>query len=173
MSSISKEEIIQATKNWLKNVVIGLNFCPFAAKPFLENKVRIAIIDHDLHITNLADEFELLATDKSIETTLLVYPNHFADFMDYLDWLEEAQNKLSDWDFEGEFQLASFHPNYLFDGGLENDPANYTNRSPYPMLHIIREASLEQAIKHHPDPDGIPMRNIEKARSLGLEKMRM
>lgn len=120
---------------------------------------------------NLMLECDRLDTDTDIETTLLIYPHAFSLFDDYLDFLELAETLMCEQGYEGIYQLASFHPDYCFEGSYINDPANYTNRSPYPMLHLIRETSLEQAINCYPDPDNIPQRNIELTRSLGLTKL--
>jgi len=102
----------------------------------------------------------------------LIYAGAFADFDDYLDFLGLAEALLSDQGYEGIYQLASFHPDYSFEEAALDDAANYTNRSPYPMLHLLRESSLEQAIAHYPDPENIPERNIALTRELGLTKMK-
>ncbi|MDH5711889.1 MAG: DUF1415 domain-containing protein, partial [Gammaproteobacteria bacterium] len=105
------------------------------------------------------------------ETTLLVFAEGFKDFGDYLDLVELAQDLLADQGYEGIYQIASFHPDYCFADAELDDAANYTNRSPYPMLHLIREASMEKALAHYPEPEKIPERNVEYARELGLEEM--
>jgi hypothetical protein len=109
--------------------------------------------------------------EPATETTLLILPEGCTQFNDFLDLTAMAEQLLIDQGYEGVYQLASFHPDYCFAGEDENDPANYTNRSPYPMLHIIREASIEQALKTYPNPELIPERNIELTRKLGLEKI--
>ena len=112
-----------------------------------------------------------LDEEPSIETTLLILPSGFEDFNHYLDLVEIADALIADNDYEGVYQVASFHPGYLFAGSSENDPSNYTNRSPYPMLHFLREASLTQAIDSHPDIDAVPEKNIAFANDKGLSFM--
>lgn len=109
--------------------------------------------------------------NDNIETSLLIFPESLKDFDDYLDFLEIANALMHKQGYEGIYQLASFHPHYYFEGADENDAANYTNRSPYPMLHILREASLERALLNYPDPENIPGRNIKLTRELGLDVM--
>jgi hypothetical protein len=118
---------------------------------------------------HLLEEFALLDNQLDIQTTLLVFPLGFDDFEKYLDMLELANSLVAQGGYGGVYQLASFHPNYCFDGEDENDPANYTNRSPYPILHILRESSVEAALKRYPQPESIPENNIAKARQLGAE----
>jgi hypothetical protein len=110
-----------------------------------------------------------LEDNPAMETALLIFPKGFSDFEDYLDLTDLAEKLLKAQGFEGIYQVASFHPNYIFAGSDENDPANYTNRSPYPMLHLLREDLLEIAIDKHNNVDDIPNQNIAKANSLGLE----
>ena len=116
-------------------------------------------------------ECQRLDQDLNIETTLIIFPIYFKQFDDYLDFLGIAESLLIEQGYEGIYQLASFHPDYCFSGEAHEDPANYTNRSPYPMLHLIREESLERALKSHPNPEKIPERNITLTRKLGLEKL--
>ncbi|WP_394754602.1 DUF1415 domain-containing protein [Crenothrix sp.] len=163
-----------ATENWLKSIVIAHNFCPFAKQSLTRNSIRFSIID-DTAIDNclqlLMDECEHLDTDDTIETTLLIYTSAFADFEAYLDLLNYAEELLIQQGYEGVYQLASFHPDYCFDGAKPNDPANYTNRSPYPMLHLLRESSIEKALANFPNPQNIPKQNVTLTRKLGLAKM--
>lgn len=167
---------IQHTRQWIQQVVIGLNLCPFAAKPVKENKVRFFVEETAsmaVCLDTLANECRLLDHDPSVETTLLILPHcatHFDDFLHLLDLSERRLRKLK---YEGIYQVASFHPDYCFAGEAEHDAANYTNRSPYPMLHLLREDSLEEAIRHHPDPEGIPERNIRLTREKGEAYMRL
>ncbi|GAB4256103.1 MAG: DUF1415 domain-containing protein [Methylomicrobium sp.] len=165
---------IIATRAWLETVVIGLELCPFAAAPFRKNAIRYTLsaeTDTAQCLESLVNECRLLDTDAKIDTTLLIYPNAFATFDDYLDFLALAETLLSDQGYEGIYQLASFHPDYCFAGCNHDDPANYTNRSPYPMLHLLREDSIAAVLKRYPDPDNIPQRNIALTRKLGLSKM--
>lgn len=169
------EKAEKATRNWLEQVVIDLNFCPFAKKPFLDNSIRILVdqnkSDHR-RLNTLETELKLLEQDASIATTLIVYQNEFIDFEHYLDWAAFGEDQLKVWGYEGAYQLATFHPNYLFDGTSENDPSNYTNRSPFPMLHLIREDDVEWARERHPNVESIPDTNIKKTTNLGIEKMK-
>jgi len=166
--------IISETKAWLENVVIKLNFCPFAKRELINNNIRFTISKTgsvETVLETLVMECEHLDSDTDTETSLLILPEAFGSFYDYLDLLELAQTIIEARNYEGIYQLASFHPDYLFDGNDENDPANFTNRSPYPMLHLIRESSLEKALQHYEQPELIPENNIKKARKSGLKEM--
>ena len=173
---MSNENIIQATQKWVKTIVVGMNLCPFAKREIVKDRVRYTISESTLQeqlLMDLKTELELLDTDTSIETTLLIHPSILQDFYDYNDFLELADSLLVDMELDGIYQLASFHPNYQF-GGTEFDAAeNYTNRSPYQMLHLIREASLEKAVANYPDPENIPERNINLMNKLGTDKMKV
>jgi hypothetical protein len=166
--------VIQHTKNWLEHVIIKYNFCPFAKKEYLNNSIRYVINESSntaeiLHA--LVDEFLFLDQHPDTETTLLIIPKGFNDFDNFLDLIEIANALLEERHYRGIYQLATFHPDYCFQGADDNDPANYTNRAPYPILHLLRENSLEHAIANHPDPEGIPERNIAYAQELGIEKL--
>jgi hypothetical protein len=166
---------IDETKKWLESVVIAHNICPFAKRVFDTNGIYFAIensTDVEICLENLLDECARLDENENLETTLLIYTKAFADFDDYLDFVEIAERLLEVEDYEGIYQLASFHPNYCFEDSAENDAANYTNRSPYPMLHLLREHSLEKALGNYPNPEDIPENNIKLTRELGLQKMR-
>lgn len=169
-----KHQLITATQNWLKTVVIDYNICPFAKHELDRGSIHFET-DHstDLEsaVLNLLTEFERLNLDSSIETTLVIYESLFSNFEDYLDFLEHAEAILIDQDYEGTYQLASFHPQYCFEGTSPDDPANYTNRSPYPMLHLLRETSIEWAVANHPNTEDIPQHNIEIMHKLGLRKV--
>ena len=165
---------IDETKKWLESVVITHNICPFAKRVFDNGGIHFAVenpTDVETCLENLLDECARLDENETLETTLLIYTKAFADFDEYLDFVEIAERLLEVEDYEGIYQLASFHPNYCFDGSTENDAANYTNRSPYPMLHLLREHSLEKALENYPNPEAIPENNIKLTRKLGLEKM--
>ena len=171
---IDEKNIIAHTSKWLKQVVIQHNFCPFAAAEVDKNAVRYCVIhqsDPKAILEALAMEWKTLDENPAIATSLLIFPQSFPDFLLYLDFLSLAESLLQDVDYDGIYQLASFHPDYRFAGSTDEDPANYTNRSPYPMIHILREDQLEQALESFPHPDRIPLRNIDLARKLGLEKM--
>lgn len=166
---------ISETKNWLETVVIAHNICPFAKREMDRKSIHFALensTDIETCLENLIDECARLDENEKIETTLLIYANAFADFDDYLDFVDVAQALLEAEDYEGIYQLASFHPRYCFDGSTENDAANYTNRSPYPMLHLLRENSLEEALDSYQHPEMIPENNIKLTRELGLDKMK-
>ena len=168
------KEITQ-TQKWLESVVIAHNICPFAKRFFDDNKIRFFVensTEIETCLENLLNECARLNENETIETTLLIYTNIFADFDDYLDFVEIAEQLFEVENYEGIYQLASFHPNYCFDGSSESDAANYTNRSPYPMLHLLRESSLEKSLENYPNPEGIPENNIKLTRELGLQKMR-
>ena len=170
------QEEIKQTTNWIKKIVIGCNFCPFAAKAFAKKSIRYVVqetTDFKSALTALAEEFEFLNSNINIETTLIIYSNGFSDFLQYLDLVDKGERLLTKENYEGIYQLASFHPQYLFAGSNENDPANYTNRSPYPMLHILREESITKALENFDDPDRIPEKNIAFAKTKGIEYMKM
>ncbi len=168
------EEVAGQTRAWLRTVVIGAGFCPFAAQELARNTIRYEVS----RATRLEDCLEYfiggclrLDQDSQTETSLLVFPDAFDEFEVYLGFVELAEDLLVEQGYEGVYQLASFHPQYRFAAAPDDDPANYTNRSPYPMLHLLRESSIEQALKDFPRPEQIPQRNIETARAMGLEKM--
>lgn len=171
------EEVVTATRTWLERAVIGLNLCPFAKAVHLKNQIRYAVSAAQTPEELLADlvgELRLLqATDPSeIETTLLVHPGVLTDFFDYNEFLELADAAVAGEGLEGEFQLASFHPHYQFAGTGPEDIENYSNRSPYPMLHLLREASIARAVAVFPDASQIFERNIETLRRLGHDGWR-
>ncbi len=168
------QEVKAATQAWLKSVIIEYGICPFAKRELERGRIYFSV-NHDTIIEqcllHLMDECDRLDTEPDIETTLLIYADAFAGFDDYLDFLEVSESLLIKQGYEGTYQLASFHPDYCFQGSDPDDAANYTNRSPYPMLHLLRETSIEQALAGHPDPESIPQHNIELTQKLGLAKM--
>ena len=171
---VSEANIIAQTRAWIETVIVGLNFCPFARRELRGNSIRFQVVAEqniELCLQELLSEFMLLDKNSDIETTLLIYPGAFVEFHDYLDYLEQANSLLKKQGFEGVYQLASFHPDYCFADAASDDPANDTTRSPYPMLHIIREASIERALKGYPQPERIPERNVALARQKGLKTM--
>ena len=166
--------IIKQTQNWLAKVVIALSICPFAKREFDLGSIHYEVIvsnELDQQLEQFILSCEQLNEHSEIETSLLVFPNSFTGFYDYLDFVDIANELMHKQGYEGIYQLASFHPEYCFEGSDENDASNYTNRSPYPMLHILREASLEKVLASYPDPESIPERNIELTREMGLEAM--
>jgi uncharacterized protein len=162
------------TRRWIEAVVIGLNLCPFARRPFDSNQIRFAVSDATDAATLIADltrELEALAAAPAdeVETTLLIHPNVLTDFFDYNDFLDVADGLIEELDLEGVVQIASFHPQYQFAGTPPEAVENYTNRSPYPMLHLLREESVGRAVETLADPDEVPRRNVETMRRLGRE----
>jgi len=168
----SSDQVLTTTRKWVESFVIGLNLCPFAKKELVQDRIRFIVSEASTEIDlliSLKKEIELLEGDTSIETTLLIHPNVLNDFGDYNQFLSHADELLVHLNFEGVFQIASFHPNYQFAGTTPRDAENYTNRSPFPILHLLREESLESAIEQYDDVDQIPSRNIAKMNELGLE----
>ena len=169
------QRLIASTQAWLKSFVIEYSICPFAKREAERGSIHF-VVSHDADLedclNNLLLECDRLNSDTGIETTLIIYDQAFVCFDDYLDFVDLAEALLQAEDYEGVYQLASFHPDYYFEGTKLDDPANYTNRSPYPMLHLLREASLEKAIDAYPDPEAIPERNIKLLRELGLAKVK-
>jgi hypothetical protein len=176
-SSQTEDQIIAATKAWLTKAVIGLQLCPFAAGPHLHGRVRYRVSSQRSSVAlldELADELQMLHTAEplALETTLLIHPHVLTDFLDYNDFLDECDAAVESLGFSGDLQVASFHPLYQFAGTDAGDVENYTNRSPYPMLHLLREASITRAIASFPDIDSIGERNADTMRRLGHEGWR-
>ena len=168
------DKFIGPVRHWVETVVVGLNLCPFARRELVNGRVRFSVSEAETEEQLLADlqaELELLNNDEAVETTLLIHPGVLQDFFEYNQFLNYVDRLLMQMELEGVYQVASFHPDYQFSGTRPDDVENYTNRSPYPMLHLIREDSLERAIASYPDPDRIPERNIELLESLGRDKM--
>ncbi len=165
------ETLILATKTWIETVVIGLNLCPFARRPFDGGTIRYAV-SAAIDIGTLKDDFirELRFLIESpiteVETTLLIHPHVLQDFADYNDFLSVADDAIEQLGLRGIVQVASFHPQYQFAGTLPNAMENYTNRSPYPMLHLLREESISRVANDRAFLDSIPERNIATMRAL-------
>lgn len=171
MNESLDDEIISQTKSWIKQIVIGLNFCPFAAQPFNDKSIHYKTINSsklNIILEELIRECNRMDTDEGTDTSLLILPMGWSSFVNYLDLLDLAEKLIAEEGLEGIYQLASFHPEFLFARTNENDASNYTNRSPYPMLHILREEQVEKAIKKHKDIHSIPNANISKANELGV-----
>lgn len=167
--------IINQTKKWLSTVIIAHTLCPFAKREYDNNSIHYAVIDAadlEIQLEQIILECEALDNDATRETSLLIFPEALSDFEDYLDVLALATTLLEQQGYEGVYQFASFHPAYCFEGAARDDPGNYTNRSPYPMLHILREASVEAALEKFPNPENIPARNVRLTRDLGLKVMK-
>lgn len=177
MRPVNHPEIIAATQTWLEKAVIGLNLCPFAKAVHVKRQIRYVVSDatnaRDLH-PDLLREIQLLrnADPAEIETTLLIHPNALTDFSDFNDFLDVADTLLEELNVDGVLQIASFHPNYQFAGTRPDDIENYTNRSPFPTLHILREASVTRAVDSFPDTDDIFLNNKETLNKLGVDGWR-
>ena len=171
------EEVIAETRAWLEKAVIGLNLCPFAKAVYIAEQVRFVVSEAETPEALLADLLEELKTlaaadPGKIDTTLLIHPRVLGDFLDYNDFLGVADAAVEELDLAGEIQVASFHPQYRFEGTGPDDIENYTNRSPYPILHLLREASVERAVAAFPDAAEIFEKNIETMNRLGHEGWR-
>jgi hypothetical protein len=172
----SEEQIIHQTKKWVTDVVVGCNFCPFAAKEIRQNTVHYQVetsTSIEVCLESFIRECYRLDENKNIETSFLILPQAFERFDDYLDLVSLAEQLLKQEGYEGIYQVASFHPLYCFANASPDDAANYTNRSVYPMLHLLREESIEQALLRYADPLAIPERNVQFAREKGIEYMKM
>lgn len=168
------QAIIAATRAWVEKSVIGLNLCPFAKAVNLGGRIRYAVsaaANADELVEDLAREITaLMAADpQRVETTLLIHPDVMQDFLDYNDFLDIADATIEALGHAGELQVASFHPQYQFAGTQPDDIGNYSNRSPYPTLHLLREESVERAVEAMPDTDAIFERNIETLERLGID----
>lgn len=164
-------------RRWLERAVIGLNLCPFAKAVYVKGQVRITVSDADepgALLETLGEELLRLRDTPAevIDTTLLVHPRVLNDFLQYNDFLDDADALLAALDLGGQLQIASFHPDYQFAGTLPDAAENLTNRSPYPILHLLREDSIERAVAVYPDPEAIIQRNIATVSALGAEGYR-
>ncbi len=171
---MQENEIVGPVRQWVETVVVNMNLCPFAKRELLKKRVRFAVteaITKGQLLIALQAELELLDGEPSVETTLLIHPQVLQDFYDYNQFLSYADNLLVELKLEGVYQVASFHPHYQFGGTDADDVENYTNRSPYPLLHILREDSLERVITDTADVAQIPAHNIELMNSLGRDKL--
>ena len=162
-------------QHWVETMVIGLDLCPFAGRAWQDQRVRCvqsaASSPLDL-LDELQEELDLLTRAPEIETTLLIHPDALRDFLDFNDFLDSVDALLEAMGLTGVFQVASFHPDYQFAGEHEDSVSNYSNRAPYPVLHLLREASVEAAVAAHPNAEQIPANNISKLESLGLAGIR-
>ncbi|WP_018991545.1 DUF1415 domain-containing protein [Aromatoleum toluclasticum] len=170
---MNRDEVIAATRQWIEKAVIGLNLCPFAKSVYVKNQVRIVVSEAkhlDGFLEELDRELEFLAEadPQEVDTTLLVHPTLFADFLDFNEVAGIAEEAVEEHELEGILQVASFHPRFQFEDTAEDDIANFTNRSPFPTLHLLREESIERAVAAYPEADAIYERNIETLKKLGL-----
>ncbi|MCX2791111.1 DUF1415 domain-containing protein [Vibrio sp. Sgm 5] len=169
------DAITEQVDQWLNDVVIGLNLCPFAAKPQRNKQIKIFVSEASQEEALLEDILlqliELSSTEpEKLETTLVVVPNMLQDFWDYNFFIDWVEGLIKQQDWEGIFQVATFHPDYCFGGAEPEDDENLTNRSPYPVFHLIREESMEKVLKHYPDPESIPDTNIARVSALSEEE---
>ena len=174
-TSSETELVIEATKKWLEQFVIKHNLCPFAARPFKQQKIRYAsypVHDEEDFLPSLIDEIKLLrdADPQVIETSIVIGPSILANFLDYNQFLNVVDAVIDDLGVDGMIQVASFHPDYQFADLEQDDVRNYTNRSPYPMFHLIREDSIEKA-RGMMDVESIPQRNMDLLLELGIEEV--
>jgi hypothetical protein len=172
LSTTESDNIIATTKVWLDKAVIGLNLCPFAKAVQIKNQIRFAVsdaTDTETLLIDLASELELLSTadPEQIDTTLLIHPKVLTDFLDYNDFLDIADAAVEELELDGVLQVASFHPDYQFAGTAPDDIENFSNRSPFPILHLLREDSIERAVAAFPDAADIYEKNITTLQQLG------
>jgi uncharacterized protein len=169
---MSEDDIIAATREWLEKAVIGLNLCPFAKAVTLKNQVRF-VVSAAPHLDGLLEDldreldFLAVADPEAVDTTLLIHPTLLPDFLDFNDFMQLAEAAVGEHGLEGVIQIASFHPAFQFEGTAPDDMGNYTNRAPFPTLHLLREASIERAVAAFPAAATIYERNIETLRALG------
>lgn len=162
----------EQTKNWVSQVIVGYNFCPFAKKEVVNNTINYVdsqTTTHEDAVIEMLSLIQAMRENDDIETCLQIFSKGFQDFDAFLDLVDLANAMLVSSGFEGFIQIANFHPNYAFADSDEMDAANYTNRAPFPTLHLIREASMARVLDIHPDPEGIPETNINLAREKGIE----
>lgn len=168
------QAIEAATLDWVQRVVIGLNLCPFASSAVKSDNIALITepsTDMAVVLDSLAKQFYIVSSGPEDGTALFILQQGFDHFETFLDLVDLANDLLIDLDFEGHLQLATFHPQYQFSDSDFDDPANYTNRSPYPMLHLLQEAAVEKAVEKHPDTDAIPERNIALLREMGSSEL--
>jgi len=168
------DTVISLTQAWVAEAVIGLNLCPFAKSVYVKQQIRY-VVSHADNEADLAQQLlnelqHLQAADPELlDTTLLIHPHVLQDFYDYNSFLDVADQVLEDAELDGVIQIASFHPQYQFADALPDDIDNYTNRSPFPILHLLRESSIDRAVAAYPEASAIFERNIATMRDLGLK----
>jgi len=170
---VDEAEIIAAMREWIGKAVIGLNLCPFAKAVYVKNQVRF-VVSAARHLDGLLEELDreldfLAAADPDdIDTTLLIHPTLFPDFLDFNDFMQLAEAAVDEHGLDGVIQIASFHPHFQFEGTVPDELGNYTNRAPFPTLHLLREASIARAVAAFPEAETLYARNIETLNALGL-----
>ena len=171
-SPIDRDVVIADTVHWMEKAVIGLNLCPFAKAVHVNERIRYVVSDAtepEALLKDLARELLALnrADPEEVDTTLLIHPQVLTDFLDFNDFLDAADALVEELELDGILQIADFHPNYQFEGSEADDIANYSNRSPYPTLHLLREDSIDRAVEAFPDASEIFDKNIDKLEQLG------
>ncbi len=171
---MDEQAVIAAMREWIEKAVIGLNLCPFAKAVYVKNQVRY-VVSRAPHLDGFLEDLDreldfLAAADPAeVDTTLLIHPTLLTDFLDFNDFLQLAEAAVDEHKLDGVIQIASFHPRFQFEGTEPDDLGNYTNRAPYPTLHLLREASIERAVAAFPEAETIYQRNIETLEKLGSE----
>lgn len=163
---------ISQTREWVSSVIVKYNFCPFARKEVENNCIHYIVSNAntiDDAVMDMLEQCIELDRESERETTLIMFDNGFSDFEDFLDLVDLANALLVAQGFEGKYQIANFHPDYVFADSNESDAANYTNRAPFPTLHLIREASMSEALENYNEPESIPEHNINLARRKGID----
>ncbi|TBR42128.1 DUF1415 domain-containing protein [Marinomonas agarivorans] len=175
---LSDTTITKQVQKWVNDFIVDLNVCPFAKHEIIKNAVKVIVVRPkkvESALTTLMQEVDWLDQHPETETTLIVFPTLFNRFDRYLDYIDLAEDLMTDQGCEGIYQIATFHPDYCFSGVEQNDVSNYTNRSPYPIVHLLRESSIEKAIqfyeKNNMSTEDIPTKNIALMVSLGEEKI--
>jgi hypothetical protein len=173
-SSPAAVAVIEVVQAWIEKAVIGLNLCPFAKSVYVKKQIRYVVstaTNDDALLDDLERELKALqAVDtEEVDTTLLILTDMLGDFLDYNDFLDTADELIDELELQGEIQIASFHPGYQFAGTQADDIENYTNRSPYPILHLLRESSIDRAVAAYPDAKNIYEKNMETLRKLGRQ----
>ena len=170
---MKQSQVVEDVRLWLESFIIEFNLCPFAKRELVKDRIRFSVSlteSPENLLASLLDELQLLESDPEVETTLLIHPNALQGFDDYNQFLDLADALLEQEGYSGIFQIASFHPQYRFAETVD-DAENYSNRSPYPLLHLLREASVEREVANYPDINSIPQQNIQLLRKLGVAKL--
>ncbi|PZP28363.1 MAG: DUF1415 domain-containing protein [Roseateles depolymerans] len=174
---MNHEQVINDTRDWVVKAVIGLNLCPFAKSVHVNERIRYVVSDAtepEQLLKDLAHELLALkrADPEEVDTTLLIHPQVLGDFLAFNDFLEAADALVEELELDGVLQIADFHPDYQFDGSAADDISNYTNRAPYPTLHLLREDSIERAVESMPDTAAIYENNLDTLARLGVDGWR-
>lgn len=173
--NVADKIAVQSVIRWFEKAVLGLNLCPFAARPYRRDSIvfELSHASNDEHcLIDLYLNLYRLDQQPEIETIVLICPHHLIQFSHYNQFLSLAENLIDQEGWDGIYQIASFHPDYRFEGTKINDRANFTNRSPYPLLHLLREDSISLAVESYENIDAVPERNIETLQNLDSDEMR-